>query len=143
LAHSGVILAFDYGLSQVGVAVGNRIVRTSQSLLVLRARDGVPNWAEVEKLIQEWLPDLLVVGLPLNMDDSPSELSARAQRFGRRLEGRYQLPVEYMDERLSSFEAKSQLREQGHRGDYREVPADAVAAQLILQSWLNENPGEG
>jgi putative Holliday junction resolvase len=79
----------------------------------------------------------LVVGQPLNMDGSESELSRLAGKFGRRLEGRYGLSVDYMDERLSSFEAKQQLREAGHRGDYRKNPVDDLAAQLILQSWLN------
>lgn len=93
----------------------------------------------MEKLIDEWQPDCLLVGLPLNMDDSESELSRRAGKFGRRLAERFRLPVEYMDERLSSFEAKQQLREQGHRGDYRRKPADPLAAKLILESWLTSN----
>ena len=117
--------------------MGNQETGTSQALTTLRARDGIPDWVEVGKLLAEWQPVQLIVGQPLNMDGSESELSRLAAKFGRRLEGRYGLPVEYMDERLSSFEAKQQLREAGHSGDYHKNPADELAAQLILQSWLN------
>jgi putative Holliday junction resolvase len=123
--------------------VGNRVTGTSQPLTTLRARDGIPDWAEIAGLLKEWQPTQLLVGQPLNMDGSESELSRLAAKFGRRLEGRFQLPVAFMDERLSSFEAKEILREQGHRGDYREQPADSLAAHLILQSWLQlqDSPG--
>jgi putative Holliday junction resolvase len=118
------------------VAVGNEETGTSQPLTTLRARDGIPDWNQIGALLQEWKPTQLIVGLPLNMDDSESELSQRARKFGRRLEGRFAISVSYMDERLSSFEAKQQLREQGHRGNYKDNPADSVAAELILRSWL-------
>ncbi len=131
-------LAFDYGLKQIGVAIGNAQFSTSEALAILRAKDGTPNWLEIEKLISEWKPDLLLVGLPLNMDGSDSEMSERASKFGRRLHGRFGLAVEMIDERLSSQEAKSLLKEQGHRGDYNKNPADSIAAQLILDSWFNE-----
>jgi putative Holliday junction resolvase len=117
--------------------VGNCETGTSEPLTTLRARDGIPDWREIGKLLEEWQPGLIVVGQPLNMDGSDSELSRRAAKFGRRLEGRYGLPVEQVDERLSSFEAKQQLREAGHSGDYRKNPADDLAAQIILQSYLS------
>jgi putative Holliday junction resolvase len=103
---------------------------------VLRARDGQPDWQRVAALLQEWQPQQLLVGDPLNMDGSASELCQRARRFARRLHGRFGLPVELMDERLSSFEAKQLSREAGHRGDYRRDPVDSLAAELVLQSWL-------
>ncbi len=133
------ILAFDFGLRQIGVAVGNSLLGTSEVLPILRAKDGIPNWDELDSLLAEWQPDLLVVGDPLNMDGSQSELGVRAAKFGRRLHGRYGLTVVNVDERLTSFEAKQQLAEEGHPGDYRVKPADSVAAELILQSWLREN----
>ncbi|MEH6586750.1 MAG: Holliday junction resolvase RuvX [Halioglobus sp.] len=132
------MLAFDYGLRQIGVAIGNSLLGTTQSLPILKARDGVPDWNTVTKLIEEWQPELLVVGEPLNMDGSTSELSARANKFGRRLNGRLGLPVAMVDERLSSFEAKQQSRERGHRGDFNKDPIDSLAAELILQTWLSE-----
>ena len=134
-------MAFDFGLRQIGVAVGNCLLATTQPLTVLPAREGVPDWDAVAQLVQEWRPQLLVVGEPLNMDGSPSELSERAQRFSRRLHGRLGLPVAMVDERLSSFEAKENLREQGHRGDYKAQPIDSYAAELILQTWLAEKSG--
>lgn len=131
-------MAFDFGLRQIGVAVGNCLLETSQPLVVLRAKEGVPDWHAVEQLIDEWQPDILVVGNPLNMDGSESDLSARARKFGNRLHGRLGLPVEMADERLTSFEAKQISREQGHRGDYRRNPVDSHAAELVLRGWLAE-----
>ena len=118
--------------------MGNRVTSTSQALTTLRARDGIPDWDQLQDLLDEWQPELLLVGKPINMDDSDSELSRLAEKFGRRLHGRYRKPVAYMDERLSSFEAKQLLDEQGHRGDYQAQPADSLAAQLILESWLRD-----
>lgn len=119
--------------------MGNRVTATCRELTTLRARDGIPDWSEISALLDEWRPAVLVVGNPLNMDGSDSELSRLAGKFARRLEGRFAPRVDLMDERLSSFEARQELREAGHSGDYRESPADAVAASLILQSWLREN----
>lgn len=132
-------MAFDYGLRQIGVATGNLTLGTTQSLPILKARDGIPNWDSLESLVKEWQPDLLVVGEPLNMDGSESELSARANKFARRLHGRLALPVEMVDERLSSFEAKELSRQRGHRGDYKKEPIDSLAAELILRTWLESN----
>jgi putative pre-16S rRNA nuclease len=130
-------MAFDFGLRQIGVATGNTLLGTTRPLPILRARDGVPNWDELHALVEEWQPDVLIVGEPVNMDGSPSELSGRAHKFSRRLQGRLGLPVEMVDERLSSFEAKQISREQGHRGDYQRNPVDSLAAELILKTWLN------
>lgn len=130
-------MAFDFGLRQIGVATGNTLLGTTRPLPILRARDGVPNWDELKALVEEWQPDLLIVGEPINMDGSPSELSGRAHKFSRRLQGRLGLPVKMVDERLSSFEAKQISHERGHRGDYRRDPVDSLAAELILKTWLN------
>ncbi|HEC53512.1 hypothetical protein LCGC14_0200580 [marine sediment metagenome] len=130
-------LAFDYGTRQIGVAVGQTLTGSAEPLVNLRARDGIPDWEQIGKLITEWKPDILIVGLPLNMDGSESEMSVRASKFARRLEGRFQLPARCVDERLSTFEAKQQLRDQ-HRtpGSYRENPVDSLAAALLLETWL-------
>ena len=147
-----VVLAFDFGLKQIGLAVGQTLTSTAQPLLVLKANDGKPQWHEIESLINEWSPKILVVGLPLNMDGSESEMAVRAKKFANRLHGRFGLPIEYCDERLSSFEAKSELaqakRMQGESGanhdrqsqslrlGKRDGTVDAIAARLILESWL-------
>jgi len=133
------VMAFDFGLRQIGVAFGNCLLATTQPLPILRARDGVPEWRALEALIEEWRPDLLLVGDPLNMDGSESKLCVQAGKFARRLHGRLGLEVAMVDERLSSFEAKHNSREQGHRGDFRRQPVDSLAAELILRTWLAEN----
>jgi putative Holliday junction resolvase len=133
------VMAFDFGLRQIGVATGNCLLGTSTVLPIVRAKDGIPDWRALENLVAEWRPDLLVVGQPLNMDGSESELSARAAKFARRLHGRLGLEVVMVDERLSSFEAKLESRERGHRGDFNRQPIDSLAAELILQTWLADN----
>jgi len=136
---SRTVMAFDFGLRHIGVAIGNCLLDTTQPLNILKAKDGVPEWRLLEDLVEEWRPALLVVGEPLHMDGSGSELSAQANKFARRLHGRLGLEVVMVDERLSSFEAKHTSREQGHRGDFKRQPVDSLAAELILRSWLAEN----
>jgi len=134
----GVVLAFDYGLRRIGVAVGNPLTGTATALPVLPARDGVPDWERIRRLIGEWGPALLLVGLPLNMDGTPSAMSERAARFSRRLHGRFGIRCELMDERLSSFEARERMAaEQGR------AALDSVAACVILESWFAERARPG
>ncbi|HEY9150974.1 MAG TPA: Holliday junction resolvase RuvX [Gammaproteobacteria bacterium] len=128
---SQVLLGFDYGQRRIGVAVGQTITATATALTTLAARDGQPDWAEVTALIEQWRPDALVVGLPLRLDGTESELSRAAQRFARRLEGRYKRPVHLMDERLSSRTAEQTRTRGGARQGL-----DALAAQVILQDWF-------
>jgi len=137
-----LLLGFDYGTRQIGVAVGQRITGQARELCVLRAQNGVPDWAQVEALIKEWQPDTLVVGLPLNMDGTRSEMSERAEKFARRLEGRFRLPVHTHDERLTTFEAKGHRLRQGRGGDYRKDPVDALAAVLLLEGWMDHHSDE-
>jgi putative Holliday junction resolvase len=134
-----LLLGFDYGTKQIGVAVGQAITGQARELCVLKAQNGVPDWQKVEALIKEWQPDAIVVGLPLNMDGTKSEMSERAEKFARRLNGRFNLPVHTHDERLTTFEAKGQRLVQGQRGGYRDNPVDALAAALLLEGWLEQN----
>ncbi|GAB3471689.1 Holliday junction resolvase RuvX [Azotobacter salinestris] len=135
-----LLLGFDYGTRQIGVAVGQAITGQARELCVLKAQNGVPDWSQIEKLVKEWQPDAMVVGLPLNMDGTPSEMSERAERFARRLHGRFNLPVHTHDERLTTFEAKGHRLAQGQRDGYRQRPVDALAAALLLEGWLAERP---
>lgn len=132
------LLAFDYGTKNIGVACGQTISGTSSSLAPLKAKDGIPDWSQVEKILGDWQPDLVLVGLPLNMDDSESELSLRARKFANRLHGRFGVKVEMVDERLSSFEAKGEVMSRGGSRDYKHHPVDSIAARLILQTWLEQ-----
>lgn len=127
------VLAFDFGSQQIGTAIGQTLTGSARALTVLGARHGQPDWEQVAKLIDEWRPKLLVVGLPLNMDDSESDFCRRARRFGRRLQGRFGLQVRMVDERLSTREAKDRG---GRRESYRRDPVDNLAAQVILETWL-------
>ena len=128
------LLGFDFGLKQIGVASGQTLTSSATGLTILKAVDGIPKWDQVEKPLKEWSPDLVVVGLPLNMDDSESDLSNRARKFARRLQGRFAVEVEMVDERLTSREAKSIGRDQRTQ-DLTKI--DHIAASLILQSWLD------
>ena len=132
------MLALDFGLRHIGVAVGNTFSRTAQPLAIIKAKDGVPDWAALSSLAEEWRPDRIVVGLPINMDGSPSELSERASKFARQVEGRIGVVVSLVDERLSSREAKRSALAEGHRGDFAAEPIDDQAAAIILSTWLNE-----
>ena len=135
------VIAFDYGLRQIGVAHGQTLTCSAEGISILKASDGVPNWDQTEALLLEWKPNLLLVGLPLNMDGSESELSRLARKFARRLQGRFNLEVLMVDERLTSQDAKSTLREAGidrQSGRIDLTKIDHLAAALILQSWLDQ-----
>lgn len=124
---SGYVLAFDFGLRHIGVASGQTVTGTATPLTTLRARRGKPDWAAVAELVASWRPLCLLVGLPLNMDDSESEMSERARAFAAALERRTGIPCRLVDERLSSRAA----REFG--GEH------AAAAALIAETWLNRS----
>lgn len=128
------LLGFDYGLKRIGVAVGQELTGTATALTTVSANDGKPDWGAISKLFEQWQPDEVVIGLPLNMDGSESELSRRAKRFGNQLNGRYNLPAHFMDERLSSLQAEEELRGLSHKKIKEDI--DKVAAKIILESWL-------
>ena len=136
MPHIKLVLGFDYGTTNIGVAVCQLALGEARPLKPIKARDGVPNWDELGKLIQEWQPDLVIVGLPLNMDGSESEMCTRAKKFARRLNGRFNVSTDMMDERLSSFEAKGDVMARGGNRDYKNNPIDSIAAKYILESWL-------
>lgn len=138
LPARGSLLGFDFGLARIGVATGELETREARALITLHDESGAARFAAIASLIAEWQPVALVVGLPLHLDGSEHELGPRCRRFANQLNGRFGLPVMLADERLSSAEAESQLREAGI-GNWRERKnqLDAVAAQLILQHFLD------
>lgn len=136
MATVSTLLCFDFGLSNIGVAVGNTLTREARPLTILPATNGKPNWDAVVSLVDEWQPASLVVGNPMGESGQATELSEKAARFARQLNGRLQLDVVLHDERFSSKEAKSRAREMGHKGDYATHPVDDLAASIILESWL-------
>ena len=123
-------------LKRIGLAVGQTLTKTAQPVHIFKADDGVPNWDTVSKYINQWAPDVLVVGLPLNMDGTESEMSLLAKNFADKLRKRFVLPVKTFDERLSTFDAKGEAAEEYAKPD---MYVDAIAAKLILESWLNSN----
>ncbi len=129
------VLAFDFGTRRIGVASGQEMLGTGQPVAMIPARDGIPDWQKIELLLQEWQPDVVVVGLPLNMDDTENEMCARARKFGNRIHGRFHLPVEMVDERLTSFEAKGDVMAAGGSRDFGRHGVDDRAAVLILETW--------
>ena len=136
-AHE-TIIAIDFGLRNIGVAVGNTLSLTSRPLTILQARDGVPDWDALFSIFDEWRPDRILVGNPLNMDNSESDMGRQAARFARRIEGRFGLTVTLVDERLSSREARANALAAGHRGDFASIPVDDEAAAIILATWLHQ-----
>jgi len=134
------ILAFDFGTRWIGVAVGDTETRIATPLGMFEAASASRRIAEVEALIREWRPERLLVGLPLTMDGGEHAMTQRARRFARQLEARFRLPVGFADERLSSASAEETLREAGRGGRKHKQDVHALAAKIILQSYLDESP---
>lgn len=132
----GIILGFDFGTKKIGVAVGQTVTKTANPLGLLRANQGEPRWESVQKLIEEWQPVALVVGIPLNMDGTRQRVTVQAEKFAEALKERFHLPVFGVDERLTTVEARDRVfQEQGYKG-LQKTAMDAVAAKIILEAWL-------
>ncbi|WP_439243201.1 Holliday junction resolvase RuvX [Lonepinella sp. BR2474] len=134
------VLAFDFGTKSIGCAVGQSITSTAQALPAFKAQDGIPNWDAIEKLLKEWQPDRLVVGLPLNMDGTEQALTLRAKKFANRLHGRFGLPVELQDERLTTVDARAEIFQRGGFRALDKGKVDGISACLILESWFELHP---
>lgn len=132
------ILCFDYGTKSIGVAVGSELTGSATLLAALKAKDGIPDWLHIERLIQEWQPQLLLVGLPLNMDGSEQEFTARTRKFANRLHGRFGLPIAYHDERLSTADARSRLFAEGGYRNLSKDKVDSLSAQIIFEGWYEQ-----
>lgn len=122
------ILGFDFGEKRIGVAVGQHLTGTATPLDSIRTHDGRIDWPRIATLVERWQPGELVVGNPLNMDGTRQRVTDLADDFARELATRFGLPVHRCDERLSTYEARQRLK--------RERDLDAMAAQVILESWL-------
>lgn len=134
------VLAFDYGLKSIGVAVGQRLTGTASTLKALKAQDGTPNWDQIDALLKEWQPELVVVGLPLNMDGSEQPFTARVHKFINRLHGRFGVKVIAQDERLTTVDARAELFSQGGFKKLSKDAVDCYSAKLILESWFDNHP---
>jgi putative Holliday junction resolvase len=130
----GTVLAFDFGTQRIGVAIGEGMLGQARALTTIDSPANDARFAAIAKLIAEWQPARLVVGLPLALDGTEHELTARSRRFAHQLEGRYRLPVELVDERLTSVEAERTIKP--GRDKSAKARVDAEAARLILQDWF-------
>jgi putative Holliday junction resolvase len=138
-----IVLGFDFGMKRIGVAVGNRIILKATPLKRLDARDGVPDWNNVLGLINEWRPGMLLVGIPLNMDDTKQTVTYAAKKFGKALKNRFKLNVIEVDERLTTVEARQELFEEGGYRHLSHTDIDCLAAKLITEQWLREETTPG
>lgn len=138
MPQSITLLAFDYGKRRIGVAVGQSVTGSASGLGTVANRDPGPDWPAIERLVTEWRPSRLIVGLPLMADGSDSATGEAARAFAAAL-ARFELPVEVVDERYSSLEARERLvaeRRRGLRGRLRKETIDAAAAVVIAERWL-------
>ncbi len=133
------LMAFDFGEKRIGVAVGNTIVGIAHPLQTIDSESNDERFKVIGELIAEWQPSQLVVGLPAHLDGTEHELSRLCRKFANRLHGRFNLPVALVDERLSSAEASQTLKESGVGGRRQKPMLDQVAAQVILQSFLDQH----
>ena len=130
----GRLLGFDYGKTKIGIAVGQTITNTARPLTTLRVKQQGPDWQRINDLIEEWQPQALVVGIPYAKDNPMAEIADLALGFARQMERRFHLQVHLVDERLSSREARNLIS----RKQKNIEALDAIAAQLILETWLSE-----
>ena len=131
-----IVLCFDFGFKNIGVATGQFITGTANPLKTLTAKEGVPDWDLVQTLIKEWDAAALVVGIPYALENSESTIFDKAKQFSRRLEGRFHLPVFEMDEHLSTAMAKSEFFSDEEYNNSKNKGIDSFAAKLILESWF-------
>ena len=133
---SGVFLGFDFGYKRIGVAVGQRLTCSASPLSTLDAKLGVPDWNVLQKIITQWNPQALIVGLPTCIDGTEQYTTSAARRFAKQLRKHFALPVHLVDERLSTVEARGQLFEQGGYRKLKKTEIDCIAACVILEQWL-------
>jgi putative Holliday junction resolvase len=136
--HGTTVLAFDFGEQRIGAAVGDTSIGIAHPLTTITAGDKKTRYAAIGELVHEWRPALLVVGLPAHLDGTEHEISRLARKFARELNGRFGLPVELVDERLTSAAADTSLAEAGVASHKRKPVVDQVAALHILQAYLDE-----
>lgn len=132
----GVYLGFDFGFKRIGVAIGQAITCSARPLTTLQALHGVPQWDLVKKLLNEWQPKALIVGLPTCIDDSEQYTTPAARYFAKQLKKKFALPVHLVDERLTTVEARSRLFDQGGYRKIKGSQVDSIAACIILEQWL-------
>ncbi|MDD2945977.1 Holliday junction resolvase RuvX [Acinetobacter haemolyticus] len=141
LSQPHMIMAFDFGTQKMGMAVGQSLIESANPLALFPMKDGIPNWDALLKIVKQYQPSLFLVGLPLNMDDSESELSARSRKFARRLRHQTNIETLMVDERLTTREARDELDQYQSQGRGKKLAADSIAAALFIESWYRNPVG--
>lgn len=136
-----LIMAFDFGTQKMGMAVGSSLIESATPLALFPMKDGIPNWDELLKIVKQHQPNLFLVCLPLNMDDSESELSTRARKFARRIRHQTNIETFMVDERLTTREARDELEHYQAQGRGKKISADSIAAALFIESWYRNPEG--
>ena len=130
------VIGVDFGTSSIGFAVGQTLTGTASPIKAIKAKDGIPNWDEIEKILAEWQPDKVIVGLPLNMDGTEQLITQKAKKFANRVHGRFGVQVDMHDERLSTTDARASLFEAGGYRNLKKGNVDAQSAVVILESYF-------
>ena len=133
--ESGVVMAFDYGLRNIGIAIGQNITKSASTFYAIKAQDGIPDWIKLDSIIEEWEPGLFIIGDPFNMDGTKSEFQKKIVKFSSRLKKRYGVEIQMIDERLTTKEAKDRLESESNilRTSSNE---HSISAQIILEDWF-------
>lgn len=137
-----VVLGFDFGMRNIGVALGHAMLQSARPLTTLIALDGEPEWDKIAKLIKEWRVNALIVGIPVNIDGTEQEITLAAKNFAAILQQKFKLPLYCVDERLSTKAARQQLFDEGGYRKLQQAQVDSYAAKVIVEQWLFEHKME-
>ena len=135
IKESGVVMAFDYGLRNIGIAIGQRITKSASTFYAIKAKEGVPDWLKLDSIINEWEPSLFIVGDPFNMDGTKSEFQKKIAKFSTELKKRYEIDLHMIDERLTTKEAKERIKDKAN-GIKDSANKHSISAQIILEDWF-------
>ena len=133
--ESGVVMAFDYGLRNIGIAIGQNITKSASTFYAIKAKEGVPDWVKLDSIIEEWEPGLIIVGDPFNMDGTKSEFQKKIAKFSTDLKNRYEIELQMIDERLTTKEAKDRIQDKPD-GIKDSANKHSISAQIILEDWF-------
>ena len=132
---SGVVMSFDYGLRNIGIAIGQSITKSASTFYAIKAKEGVPDWIKLDSIIDEWEPSLFIVGDPFNMDGTKSEFQKKIAKFSTELKKRYEIELQMVDERLTTKEAKERIQDRPD-GIKDSANRHSISAQIILEDWF-------
>ena len=135
IKESGAVMAFDYGLRNIGIAIGQNITKSASTFYALKAKEGKPDWIKLDLIVEEWQPGIFIVGDPFNMDGTKSDFQKRISKFASELKKRYEVRVHMMDERLTTKEAKERIKNESNllKGSTNK---HSISAQIILEDWF-------